>query len=506
MTVSVFDPAAMTTLTMTSDPGDYIGGGKTYSYSVLEGDFTAERNYLGGVSVNFHTPTNDQFWFLDFAAPNGAPLTVGTYTGAERFPFQSAGAPGLDVGGNYVGANTLTGSFVVKQLTYKPDGSVDRFWATFIQHADGVPPALRGEIKLNAAPPVNMAPYVNAGEDRVVLAERPIQLNGVVRDDGLPTDQTTAVWTVLRGPGKTTFTPTNAAVTTVRFSAPGVYVLRLKGSDGVLSATDDVELIAVSSSDSYAAVTPPFYFGGQPLRITVNLTRGAVTGSLEIAGKRTPIKGMLDASGAAQIPLKVGSSITAQAKLQLLSDPAALSITLIQNGNPVYTFIVPASEHAVSLATGLPSERAGFYNVVLSDPYLPTGTIQPFGYGSAEVTKSGFVHLMFQLPDRTMVTEHGVMTHDGSFALYDASRPGHATTVGTVHFADLPVSDLDAALTLTPPLNPASPLQRSSSLQLIGSRYTAPAQASGCWISATPLRTVDSSRIRPNGRPRSSRQ
>jgi hypothetical protein len=138
--------ATDTFLSMSSDAGDYIGQGLTYHYTVADGPLTAEKNYDNGVSISFNTPTYDHFWYLDFAAPQSALLAPGVYAGATRFPFQAATVPGLDVGGDGRGCNTLTGSFEVKAIVYGAGTTIEAFWATFEQHCEGATPALRGEI------------------------------------------------------------------------------------------------------------------------------------------------------------------------------------------------------------------------------------------------------------------------------------------------------------------------------------------------------------------------
>ena len=145
--------ATDTFLSMSSDTGDYIGQGKNYFYTGTDGLFTAEKNYDNGVSISFNTPTYSHWWDLDFAAAQSALLTPGTYAGATRFPFQAATEPGLAVGGDGRGCNTLTGSFVVRLIVYGAGTTIDAFWATFEQHCEGATPALRGEIRYNVPNP-----------------------------------------------------------------------------------------------------------------------------------------------------------------------------------------------------------------------------------------------------------------------------------------------------------------------------------------------------------------
>lgn len=148
--------ATQTSLSMSSDPGDYIGGGQQYYYSSSDGAFTAYRNFANGVSVSFNTPTFDHWWYLDFAAAFSQPLTVGVYTGAVRYPFQDPSQPGLSVYGDGRGCNMLTGSFEVREIVYGAGDEIASFRAFFEQHCEGQPPALRGEIRFGANVPVEL--------------------------------------------------------------------------------------------------------------------------------------------------------------------------------------------------------------------------------------------------------------------------------------------------------------------------------------------------------------
>src|SRR2546423_298119 len=73
--------AQVTSLSLNSDPGDFIGGGRSIFLTPADGTFSANQNFDNGVSIDFFGNQFTQFWFLDFAAANGQPLTVGTYSG-----------------------------------------------------------------------------------------------------------------------------------------------------------------------------------------------------------------------------------------------------------------------------------------------------------------------------------------------------------------------------------------------------------------------------------------
>lgn len=150
LTVTV--PTGTTSLVMSSQPGDYIGQGRNYSFSTATGSFGVYRNYDNGVSFSYQDLNPNIWWYVDFAGPNQTTLVPGVYNGAVRFPFQGPNQPGLDIAGEGRGSNTLTGAFTVIQANYLPSGQVVGYDATFIQHSEGATPALTGEIKYNYAP------------------------------------------------------------------------------------------------------------------------------------------------------------------------------------------------------------------------------------------------------------------------------------------------------------------------------------------------------------------
>ena len=73
----------------------------------------------------------------------GQPLTTQAYEGAERWPFEPPGRPGLSVYGNGRACNTLTGRFQIHTLQTS-GGSLVSLLATFEQHCEGGSAMLRG--------------------------------------------------------------------------------------------------------------------------------------------------------------------------------------------------------------------------------------------------------------------------------------------------------------------------------------------------------------------------
>ena len=100
------------------------------------------------------------------------------------------------------------------------------------------------DIPFDLDPEANLAPLVNAGEDRVVYLPAPVPLAGTVSDDGRPLEpgRVTIAWSKVSGPGTVTFSSSTSATTVATFSAPGSYVLRLTANDGALTAQDEVTL------------------------------------------------------------------------------------------------------------------------------------------------------------------------------------------------------------------------------------------------------------------------
>ena len=138
-------------LNMTSDPGDYIGQGRTWSHAPPA---DSVRVSAGRQLISLHVDTADQtnggWWDTEFAAPPGQNLAVGTYENARRYPFNDD-APGFAHGGMGRGCNTLTARFTIHELAYDPDGTLRTFRADFEQHCEGGVPALRGTWVFNAA-------------------------------------------------------------------------------------------------------------------------------------------------------------------------------------------------------------------------------------------------------------------------------------------------------------------------------------------------------------------
>ncbi len=140
-------PASTTTsIRLTSDAGDYIGGGRTYSYTQANAVISVSAQG-GRLSIDLQ---GDDWWHGDFELPSSyTSLQPGTYSGLKRYPFHDAAIGGISWTVDSRGCNTLTGSFTIKKATYK-GGALTEVELQFTQNCESGSAALHGEIYWNA--------------------------------------------------------------------------------------------------------------------------------------------------------------------------------------------------------------------------------------------------------------------------------------------------------------------------------------------------------------------
>ena len=134
-------PATGNYIYLQSDLGDYIGGGQTYGYTDANAQIAINAS-AGHLSANI----NQYSWSGDFQTmSNLNQLQPGYYGNLMRYPFQNPVKGGLDWSGNGRGCNTLTGWFVVDDVSYV-NGVLSAVDLRFEQHCEGAPAALHGQI------------------------------------------------------------------------------------------------------------------------------------------------------------------------------------------------------------------------------------------------------------------------------------------------------------------------------------------------------------------------
>ncbi|MUG95782.1 tandem-95 repeat protein [Scytonema sp. UIC 10036] len=249
--------AAITALTLDSDRGNYVGQSDYYSYTPATGTFSASRAYPtntssnNAVRINYSdTDSSGTWWHLEFAAALNAPLTAGTtYTGATRFPFQSSNQPGLDVGGDGRGYNTLTGQFTVNQIVYSSDSEIISFDANFLEYGDGDPAneAFKGRIQYRAT------------NDN--------SLPGVLTND-TDSEKSTLRATLVSGPSKGSliFNPDGSFHYTPNSGFNGIDTFTYRASDGI--ASSDIATVTLKVGN----LAPSLKVGTSPASYIENIS------------------------------------------------------------------------------------------------------------------------------------------------------------------------------------------------------------------------------------------
>jgi hypothetical protein len=241
-------PTPNDSLMIASEAGDKAGGGQIYQYTFADGDFTATR-YGNGVAITFGEPQSPASWGLVFAGPGSLPLGVGRY--AQARSGEGTGLdPYLAVTRRNASFSVATGSFQVYEATYAADGSVLTFDATFEQHVSGGVPALRGEVKYQAASTAShlSLPLLVYAGDNVLATGQTLSLTGVVLGEAFSQGPVVTTWSQVSGPSAATFADPSALATTVTFPRSGSYVLQLLAHDNTRSALDHLTVVVPEES------------------------------------------------------------------------------------------------------------------------------------------------------------------------------------------------------------------------------------------------------------------
>lgn len=145
---ATFHEPAGTYVYLSSEKGDFIGGGQTLTYTPANSTLTfidTTRRLSLTVEVQ-----QDLVWSGVFEAMNAADrLEVGYYPSLTRYPFNPFPEGGLDWSGEGRGCNAETGWFAIDRATYKC-GVLTDLVLRFEQHCEGAVPALHGEIRWDA--------------------------------------------------------------------------------------------------------------------------------------------------------------------------------------------------------------------------------------------------------------------------------------------------------------------------------------------------------------------
>ena len=124
------------------------------TFTDTDGRFTGDLSSTGNdVGVEFNWQKSPYYHFR-FGGPDGSALLAGTYLNAERYPFQSAGHPGLSVIVNGSGSNTASGQFTVQSIARDINNELTQFAASFEFFSEKMSTsAIYGTVKYHYAEP-----------------------------------------------------------------------------------------------------------------------------------------------------------------------------------------------------------------------------------------------------------------------------------------------------------------------------------------------------------------
>lgn len=143
---------AVTTVAITSDPDDFVGRGRSLTFTLENSLFTANVGNNGSfLSIVIRPRTGvTPVWTFLVTSPNGSIISPGSYT-TIRDPISNSWS--ADFGGDGRGCGSITGRMVVHAIDFIAQNQALRhFRASFEQHCEGAPPVLRGEVAVLADP------------------------------------------------------------------------------------------------------------------------------------------------------------------------------------------------------------------------------------------------------------------------------------------------------------------------------------------------------------------
>jgi len=325
--------AAVPSLWFASQYGDYVGQGATAAY--VPPDATVRLSGSAAfATVSVDDASSGDWWSLSVAAPPGATLQVGTYTGAVRASFRGTGQPGLDFSGSGRGCNEVSGSFTVTSIATNPDGTLANLDVTFTQFCEAGAVSLSGRARVGTGP-------VKAGTTTTLV--------GVAQADG----SIGLAATVLGGSGtpdgQVTFTEGAVTLGTSTVAGDGRALLVVQGlarGSHTITASYGGSNTHLPSSGSATVVLP-----GIVTTTTVSVARTAKVGKpLSVAVTVTSAAGP-QATGQVQLydgPEPVGSA-------SLGNGRATLTWTAVAKGTHSLTVrYVGDTTHAASVSPAVP--------------------------------------------------------------------------------------------------------------------------------------------------------
>ncbi|RJP72684.1 MAG: T9SS C-terminal target domain-containing protein, partial [Ignavibacteriales bacterium] len=219
------------------------------------------------------------------------------------------------------------------------------------------------QVIVNPAP-VNQAPVVNAGTDKVVAPPTSIvNLNGTATDDGLPNPPSTLsiTWTQVSGPSGVTFGNANSLITTATFPASGTFRLMLSANDGSLTSQDTIIINRTSTPVVNAGVNQQITMPLDSVQLTGTATDDSLPnppGALTILWSKSSGPGTITFSNISSLSTRAKFSVAGTYVIRLtatdgVSQGTDTAIVVVKQALPI-----PASLKTVQVPG--PNNMSGF--------------------------------------------------------------------------------------------------------------------------------------------------
>ncbi|TWU47692.1 SdrD B-like domain-containing protein [Rubripirellula reticaptiva] len=333
-----------TSLIMNSDSGDWIGQGLSYDFDASNSGISVSYNRVTssnspdqwriGVDVNNYTGASgfagDNF-DMDFVAKEGDEITVGSYTGATRWPFNDPANPGIDISATGRGCNTILGDFDIDALDLRTSGRVARLEMSFQQQCGA-----------------NITP-TSPGLTGTLVYSSPSYAHSILTND--VDDDSDALSAVLEtGPNHGTLELRSDGsviyVADTGYTGPDLFTYRAVDPLGLLSAPATVSLsvTGINEAPVVTAITPldstntsgtsvryqldfnePVYLAQSSLNLVTTGLTGATIDSIQTNGSRASYIVTIDAgsgNGTAQLQV-IDDNITKDFAELPLGGPSA---------------------------------------------------------------------------------------------------------------------------------------------------------------------------------------
>ncbi len=142
-------PAESGTLTLASDPGEYLGQGGSYSFSTEQGDqlYTHVDQDFSYLAVTGYGSAGSVE--VDFNTTFGEKMAPGTYVSQSTYIWMR-----VRLNGRYCDDQSSTSTFTIRDVVFGPYNYLQQFDASFEFHCGTLAdPALRGDVRIVNSPP-----------------------------------------------------------------------------------------------------------------------------------------------------------------------------------------------------------------------------------------------------------------------------------------------------------------------------------------------------------------